>query len=409
MKSDFAAAMRQALNLVRSQNVMEATRVIQRALTDQGADLSPADDSRERAPILPPPPKIFEAAEPTPARQTQERAASAGETLRRPPSNRKRRPLGEVVNLLRQSELAGLGRGSAQLLGLRKPPSVPVPEGAAYLAKTFACAAGSRDYKVYVPSRPQNPAPLVVMLHGCTQNPDDFAVGTGLNALAEERGFIVAYPRQPGSANRSACWNWFELAHQRRDDGEPAILAGLTRAVMAEFSVDPARVYVAGMSAGGAMAAVMSATYPDLYAAAGVHSGVPHGAASDMPSGFAAMRGASAPTRRPANGRVRTIVFHGANDRVVNPANARSVFADAVASLGEPQELITDGAAGGRTYTRAVVTDGRGVAHAERWTVEGLGHAWSGGRPEGSFTDARGPDASREMVRFFLEAEGRPL
>jgi poly(hydroxyalkanoate) depolymerase family esterase len=249
------------------------------------------------------------------------------------------------------------------------------------------------------------------MLHGCTQNPDDFAIGTGMNRLAEERGFIVAYPGQPASANPSACWNWFDVAHQTRDEGEPAILAGVTRAVMAEFAVDPARVYVAGLSAGGAMAAVLSATYPELYAAAGVHSGLPRGAAADLPSALAAMRGSEtppAPGARLANGRVRTIVFHGANDKVVHPSNAAAILADACAGLADPaQESILDGAAGGRTYTRTLVMDGRGVPHAEYWAVDGLGHAWSGGSPEGSFTDARGPDASREMLRFFLETRAQ--
>jgi poly(hydroxyalkanoate) depolymerase family esterase len=312
------------------------------------------------------------------------------------------------VKQLRQVDLAGLGRGSAQLLGFRKAPAVPVPEGAAYLQRSFACAAGARDCKVYVPSGAKaGRLPLIVMLHGCTQNPDDFAVGTGMNRLAEERGFIVAYPEQPASANRTACWNWFDLAHQTRDEGEPAILAGLTRAVMAEFAVDPARVYVAGLSAGGAMAAILSATYPELFAAAGIHSGLPHGAAADLPSAFAAMRGARippAPRARRARTRVRTIVFHGANDRIVHPSNAEAVLAEARAGLADrAQELILDGVAGGRAYTRAIMTDARGVPHAERWTIDGLGHAWSGGSPEGSFTDAQGPDASREMLRFFLE------
>ena len=259
---------------------------------------------------------------------------------------------------------------------LRKAPIIAVT-APPYLARSFICAAGSRDYKVYVPSRAEGRAlPLIVMLHGCTQHPDDFAAGTGMNRLAEERGFIVAYPGQPASANPSACWNWFDLAHQKRDEGEPAILAGITRAVMAEFAVDPARVYVAGLSAGGAMAAILSATYPELYAAAGVHSGLPHGVAADLP--FAAMRGASkpAPGKRRAKGRVRTIVFHGANDRTVDPSNAEAILADARAGLSDPaQELQQDGVAGGRAYTRTIVTDARAVPHAECWAIDGLGHA----------------------------------
>jgi poly(hydroxyalkanoate) depolymerase family esterase len=415
MKTDFSAAMRQALQLTRAQNVqnvMEATRVIQRALAGRSPAAPPVDEPWERAPALPPPPEVTRTADAVEPPQQRAHTANSGEAAtERRPSGRPRRRLGDVLKLLRQAELSGLGRGAAPLPGLRKAPTVVAPEGAAYLGRSFACAAGARDYKVYVPSGAEGRAlPLIVMLHGCTQHPDDFAVGTGMNRLAEERGFIVAYPEQPSSANLAACWNWFDLAHQKRDEGEPAILAGVTRAVMAEFAVDPARVYVAGLSAGGAMAAILSATYPELYAAAGVHSGLPHGAAADVPSGLAAMRGAglAAPRKGRANGRVRTIVFHGANDKIVNPSNAEAILADVRAALSEPaQELLLDGVAGGRAYTRTIVTDARGVPHAECWAIDGLGHAWSGGIPEGSFTDAQGPDASREMLRFFLEATPR--
>jgi poly(hydroxyalkanoate) depolymerase family esterase len=407
MKPDFSAAMRQALQLTRSQNLMEATRVIQRVLAGLERAAPPVDEPRERALALPPPPVVSltaDAVEPPPQHA---RTVSSGDATERRPSGRTRRSLGEVLKLLRRAELSGLRPGSASMPTLRKAPIIAVPDGAAYLARRFTCAAGSRDYKVYVPSRAEGRAlPLIVMLHGCTQHPDDFAAGTGMNRLAEERGFIVAYPGQPASANPSACWNWFDLAHQKRDEGEPAILAGITRAVMAEFAVDPARVYVAGLSAGGAMAAILSATYPELYAAAGVHSGLPHGVAADLPSAFAAMRGASkpAPGRRRAKGRVRTIVFHGANDGTVDPSNAEAILADARAGLSDPgQELQQDGVAGGRAYTRTIVTDARAFPHAECWAIDGLGHAWSGGSPEGSFTDAPGPDASREMLRFFLE------
>ena len=273
MKMEFSAALRQALQLTRAQNVMEATRVIQRALAGRSLGAPAADELRESGLLLPPPPQVSRdaaAAEPDPP---PAQPASAPEAVaERWPSGRTRRPLGEVLKLLRQANPSGL---RAPLPASRKAPAIVVPEGAAYLTRTFACAAGSRDYKVYVPSGAEGRAlPLIVMLHGCTQHPDDFAVGTGMNRLAEERGFIVAYPGQPASANPSACWNWFHLAHQRRDEGEPAIIAGITRAVMAGFAVDPGRVYVAGLSAGGAMAAIMSATYPELYAAAGIHSGL---------------------------------------------------------------------------------------------------------------------------------------
>ncbi len=408
MTLDFSAAMRRALQLTRAQNVMEATQVIQRALTGRGA-APPVDKPLASARLLAPPRDVAETADaPEPPRQTA-RTESAREARAEPrPSGRPRRPLGEVLTLLRRDDLPGLHPGSAPTPALRKAPPVPVPEGASYLTRTFTCAAGSRDYKVYVPSGAEGRAlPLIVMLHGCTQHPDDFAQGTGMNRLAEERGFIVAYPGQPASANPSACWNWFHPAHQVRDGGEPSIIAGVTRAIIDEFSVDEARVYVAGLSAGGAMAATMSATYPELYAAAGIHSGLPHRAAADVPSAFAAMRGTSNPAtprqrKTPAKGRIRTIVFHGANDRTVDPSNAEAILADVRASLSDSaRESRHDGVAGGRAYTRTIVTDPRGIPHAERWAIDGLGHAWSGGSPEGSFTDHQGPDASREMLRFF--------
>ncbi len=404
MKTDFGATMRDALRLTRARNVIEATRVIRLALAGSDRAAPPAGEPREPA-LLPPP-----------ASQSGTAGAPQSQPRREPPerrpTGRSRAPLGEVLKLLRRAEVSGFRPGQAPSPGLRKPPTVPVPEGAAYLARSFTGAAGARDYKVYVPKRANRRAvPLVVMLHGCTQNPDDFAVGTGMNRLADELGFIVAYPQQPASANPSVCWNWFELAHQRRDQGEPAIIAGITRAVMTEFAVDPARVYVAGLSAGGAMAAILSAAYPELYAAAGIHSGLPHAAAADLPSAFAAMRGGPGPSgaKRPrvkgAGGRVRTIVFHGASDRTVDPSNADAILADARAGVaGGVHETQEAGTAGGLAYARTLVSDAHGFPHAEYWAIDGLGHAWSGGSPDGSFTDRRGPDASREMLRFFLGA-----
>ena len=279
----------------------------------------------------------------------------------RRPSARMKRPLGEVLTLLRQADLPSFGLDSAPFVKSRKVPPVAVPDGAAYLARNFACEAGSRDYKVYVPSRKLGrKRPLIIMLHGCTQNPDDFAVGTGMNWLAEEHGFVVAYPGQPVSANQTACWNWFNLSDQMRDAGEPSIIAGITRTLIAEFDIDAERVYVAGLSAGGAMAAVMSATYPELYAATGIHSGLAYGSATDVASAFAAMRGATglavaAPRRvrfKSANGRVRTIVFHGASDQRVHPSNAETILSESRAGLsGLAQETQQDGSAGGLLHS----------------------------------------------------------
>ena len=236
----------------------------------------------------------------------------------------------------------GLGRG---LEGLIRPSvnraPIAVPDGAQFGEHVFANQAGSRAYKLYVPSGyNEQPLPLVVMLHGCTQSPDDFAAGTRMNDLAEEGTFLVAYPAQAQSANISKCWNWFSPADQQRDQGEPSLLAGITRQVMRDFRVEPGRVYIAGLSAGGAAAAIMGATYPDLYAAIGVHSGLACGAASDVASAFTAMRQGRSDVAR-ANGRagrvVPTIVFHGDRDTIVNPVNGDQVIAQSKAATNLQQ------------------------------------------------------------------------
>jgi poly(hydroxyalkanoate) depolymerase family esterase len=302
----------------------------------------------------------------------------------------------------------GLGRG---LEGLARPSvnraPIAVPDGAQFGEHVFANQAGSRAYKLYVPSGyNEQPLPLVVMLHGCTQSPDDFAAGTRMNELAEEITFLVAYPAQAQSANVYKCWNWFSPTDQQRDRGEPSLLAGITRRIMRDFRVQPGRVYIAGLSAGGAAAAIMGATYPDLYAAIGVHSGLACGAASDIPSAFAAMRqgqsdGARAPGR--AERAVPTIVFHGDHDTTVNPINGDQVIAQSKAATKLRTAVTTGEAPGGLHYTCTVQTDENGQSVLEQWVLHGAGHAWSGGSTAGSYTEPRGPDASREMMRFFLQ------
>ncbi|WP_227370680.1 alpha/beta hydrolase family esterase [Halomonas sp. M20] len=300
-------------------------------------------------------------------------------------------------------------------------PADKLPEGASFKSASFTNHAGSRDYKLYVPSGYQGQAlPLIVMLHGCTQHPDDFAAGTGMNALAEAQPCLVLYPAQPGSANHSKCWNWFKASDQKREQGEPAIIAGMTRKVLKEYQLDETRVYVAGLSAGGAMAATLAMTYPDIYAAVGVHSGLPHGVAQDLPSALAAMQGgsqplaglnrqASAPTASKPPG-IPAIIFHGDRDTTVHLSNAERIAAQCLDSMGAKKSSVAaanvaskqERVSGGHAYTCTVHKNTQGQAQLEQWTIHGAGHAWSGGTPRGSYTDPKGPNASQEILRFFL-------
>ncbi len=269
-------------------------------------------------------------------------------------------------------------------------------------------AALTRRYKLYVPTQSTvQPRPMVVMLHGCTQNPDDFAVGTDMNERAREQGFCVLYPEQSPDANPQRCWNWFKHNHQRRGSGEPALIASMTQAIMKEHNIDPRRVYIAGLSAGGAMAAIVADAYPDIFAAVGVHSGLPTGSASSVPEALAVMNsghGKLSPQKSQQLQRlVPTIVFHGDQDRTVHPRNGEQVIASALGSVTATSPRVAQGVSvNGRRYTSATHHGDAGKVLAEHWLVHGAGHAWSGGHAKGSYTDAKGPDATAEMLRFFF-------
>jgi poly(hydroxyalkanoate) depolymerase family esterase len=397
MTMDFAAAMRAATELTRAQKLMEATRVIQGALLlgrGQGSSVPEhAQGVEERAIercMIDITPDVIPGA-PEPA-QTEPAAW----------------PLSDIAGTLGRARLPSFG-----LDGLRIRPRKPleIPDGAQFLSRSYACAAGRRNYKLYIPSHDQlGGRPLLVMLHGGTQDADDFAAGTRMNALAEEHGFFVAYPSQCKSANASLCWNWFKPGDQTRGAGEPSIIAGITTEIIAEHDIDPQRVFVAGLSAGGAMAAVMGATYPEIYAAVGIHSGLPYRSASDVASAFSAMRGNPGQQGHQRKSRatpdhalrVRTIVFHGDADHIVHLSNAERIVG-AHARGGDSVERVKARSSVSRTYTRVVTRDKTGTAVVEHWLIHGSGHAWSGGSPDGTYTDPHGPDASRAMLRFFLE------
>ncbi|MBR1279837.1 PHB depolymerase family esterase [Bradyrhizobium sp. AUGA SZCCT0283] len=384
---------REATRLTRAGQLVEATALLQRMLRGERAPDAP---SRTSGRIGLPGPLIIDAkanaVEETDNPPQLEPATTAQPRLLRALPDRKGRR-------------SGIGlRGVMK----RAPLSTPdiVPEGARFIEGTYSSPAGSRAYRLFIPSRyRQQPLPLVVMLHGCTQSPDDFAAGTRMNFIAEERNCFVVYPAQPSRANQAKCWNWFRTADQQRGKGEPSLIAGITRQIMHDYSVDPKRVYVGGLSAGAAAAAIMGATYDDLYAAIGIHSGLACGAATDLPSALVAMRQGGSDPRAISGDRptVPTIVFHGDRDTTVHPNNGGQILEQSLGTMSKQKKVHRGQVPGGHAYTRTILSDAGGRGMLEHWNIHGAGHAWSGGSPAGSYTDPRGPDATREMLRFFLE------
>jgi poly(hydroxyalkanoate) depolymerase family esterase len=371
MKRHVLDVMGDALSLVRKSDLAGATAIIRKALSggtvpqseNGGPDARPY---RPSAKVIPLPP---------------------------------RRPLGETLRAL---------RGWPPF-----PPATPAPApetepelGERFLKRAYRDEAGSLDYRLYVPAaHEQRDLALILMLHGCGQDPEDFALGTQMNDLADEFGLIVAYPRQPRRANPSGCWNWFDRRHQSRGSGEPAKLAGLAQALAKEFGIRKERVFAAGLSAGGAMAEILAATYPDVFEAVGVHSGLPYKSAVDVPSAFAAMKGAAVADPAaldPSARRCRKIVLHGLADATVNPVNGERILDELERTETPLTRSDLDWEIEAGRVSRTALKDGEGRPVAEQWLVEGGGHAWFGGDPRGSYTQTVGLDASRVMVRFFL-------
>ena len=307
------------------------------------------------------------------------------------------------------------------------PERAPAPATTApghVVTGEFTDPTGTRAWRLFVPGGDGRAAhatrPLVVMLHGCTQDPDDIARGTRMDAHADSAGVLVLYPAQPAGANPKKCWNWYDPAHQRRDAGEPAAIAALTRKIQTEYGADPARTTIAGISAGGAMALITAVAYPELYAAVGVHSALPWGAATNVMEALAAMAqgAAQVPAAKERitgvalvqamGGRAHAmpaIVLYGANDKVVNAANGDALvtqLADAYVQLTPAARYaaptVDTLAVGGRSVTRTRAVGG----NVEGWRIAGLGHAWSGGSSEGTFTDPAGPVATEIMLPFLL-------
>lgn len=381
MTSATAATLRRTARLKRPAKLTKATRSFQNAVT--GLMITSA--------LAP-----FAAFAPTKAKPRKAAAPKAG------------RSLGNAVRQLRavQSLLPGARPAPAA-----RAVSPRIPGGAYYLTRRHRSVWGSRSYKLYLPaSHPKRPLGLILMLHGCNQSPDDFAVGTHMAALAEKHGLALAFPAQPKGRNSGACWNWFKPGDQVRGAGEPALLASLMRKLTREFGLGRDKSFVAGLSAGGAMAAILADVYPDVFSAAGVHSGLARGAARDVLSAMAAMRNGGAPgghtaaivsTSKP----VRRIIFHGDTDSTVHPSNAAMIVAAALGDDAIPTR-VTRRSVRGRGYARSDFARPDGVVALELWMLDGAGHAWSGGRTAGSYTDSTGPNASAQMIRFFLAKSG---
>ena len=386
----FGQALQKAGKMIRAERLIAAWRWIQRKLRGPDVNAGPMPGA-----VLEPP------------RLAPESAASNAKRPTVEPSL----PAPEVANGL-------------EVAPLPQAPSPAPCHAPSFTEDLFEFGREQYPYRLYIPGMPVNPdaaspapMPLIVLLHGCTQDAQDFARGTAMNELAQKHRCMVLYPEQISKANKARCWNWFEPGHQRLDQGEPGMIAALTQRVLATHpgahGADPNRVYIAGLSAGGAMAAVVAGLYPDIFAALGVHSGLAAGAAQDMLSAFGAMRRGAKGQTAPA---LPTIVFHGSADKTVHPANGEHVSDAAMTaltaaglSLVKSQSMVgTVGTASEQTTERIIYRTADGRSYVEHWRVDAGPHAWSGGNAAGSYTDPDGPSASAAMLAFFLQHSKQP-
>lgn len=365
MKSPLFASMQEALKKVKAGHLTDAATTLQQAF-------------REKSKVAP--------------------------TETTPPSPTPHAGLGQIFERVQEQLNAFQQRSST--VQVTPHQAADLPPNARFLTKTFSNQYGSRQYKLYIPSTYQDqPLPLIIMLHGCTQNPDDFALGTQMNELAEQHSLLIAYPEQPQSANPNRCWNWFKPQDQLAQEGEPSILAGITQTIMNEYLVKGQQVFIAGISAGGAMAAIMAARYPKLYRGVGIHSGLGLGSAHDLPSALIAMNRGNRPEG--LQHFIPTIIFQGTQDKTVSPKNAEYLFEQAKTAFQQQTEHFElntqrQQPQHSHAYTQTNLKNTQAINQIEYWQIEGLGHAWSGGDKSGSYTDPQGPKASAEMLRFFL-------
>ncbi len=391
MKAIDLSAMKKALELVRAGRLQEATSCIQETLADGRSDPYAGHVDR-KATVQDDGPLLREA------------TASA---LTRNAEDLEFKPMSSNVSRAASTDLPDPPESSesSESSEVNSPSaySSPMNEPSRVIESEWLTKMGPLAYRLFIPERNANVglAPLVVMLHGCQQNARDFSAGTQMDNVAGKEGCFVVYPQQSNRANPAACWNWFKHNHQVRDKGEPQAIVDLVSHLVATYAIDASRIFIAGLSAGAAMAAILGEQYPEVFAAVGVHSGLPSGMASNLPDALQAMQGRGRPALK-KNLSLPTIIFHGDKDATVAPVNGVH-FAEALEHDADQPVLKLDGIMG-RPFTRKIYRSSEGLVTGEYWVIQGASHAWSGGNTSGSYTDPLGPNASLEMIRFFLES-----